>query len=384
MEKELFLDAAVCMDGDLYFTAMNSHCLYKRSKETGTISAVAAMATSSTRTKKFASMFVHKEKIWMIPWNETHIWVYDIVTDKMKYFDLPNDVTKSDKGAFFRRTIAVGSDIWAVPNWAECIMRIDMEKECFELYSDWPEGVIVSFNTPNFKSVSYNADEELLYLLRDGCNENLVLDVNTGTMRILKLPACGEFGCIKGDRIVIAPVKTGNRIRVFRRENDQTMTLECEFELPDHIWEEEELYAYWYVDYIEDKWIILPNRANALLVVDNRGLKLDVIKLPIDAYRESGIKEPFAGYEAIQMENEIWILPYEGNQILILDEENRIVDCIRLKVSSECEKNELDGLFAEVFGDVKAEWNNNKCEYEKINTTNSSDTIGTKIYNALK
>ena len=37
MEKKLLLDAAVFVDGELYFTAMNTHCLYRRERKTGKI-----------------------------------------------------------------------------------------------------------------------------------------------------------------------------------------------------------------------------------------------------------------------------------------------------------------------------------------------------------
>lgn len=380
MEKKLFLDAGVCVGADLYFTATNSHCLYRRSTETGTVSAVSAMATGSARTKKFAGMFLHQNRIWMIPWNEDYFWIYDIGTDEMKHLEVPGIVRKSDKGAVFRRAVAVGKYIWAMPNWAECIMRIDMEQESFDLYADWPEGVIVRSDEPNFKSISYDEEKARLYLFREGCNENIVLDTNDGSMKIFKLSACGEFCSIKNNRIVVSPVKTGKTVRIFQRDGEKAV-LEREVELPDDVWAGEELYAYWYVDYVEGKWFLLPNEANALLVI-NENLDLDIVKIPADSYREGGNKKVFAGYETIKMGDEIWILPYEGSQILVLDGQNRIVNWIKLTVSSADEKDEMEGLFAEVLGTVRGKWKN--ADYESGTTGGSRSVIGTEIYEALK
>lgn len=381
MDKKLFLDAAVRVGQDLYFTATNSHCLYKRSAETGVVSAVAVMATGSVRTKKFAGLFLYQNRIWMIPWSEDYFWVYDIETAKMKHLEIPGDVRKSDKGAVFRRAVAVGKYIWAMPNWAECVMRIDMEQECFDLYTDWPEGVTVHSGEPNFKSISYDEAKGKLYLFREGCNENIIMDVNDGSMKILDLPVCGEFGCAENDRIVISPVKTGNSVRIFQKDGEERAVLEREIKLPDEVWAQEELYAYWYADYVDDKWFLLPNEANALLVLDDN-LNLDIVKTPADTYRETGNKQVFAGYEALKMGDRVWILPYEGNRILVLDRQNRIVDNMELKVSLPDEKNELEGLFAEVLGTVQSEWKDAK--YQTESAKNHCHAVGTKIYETLK
>lgn len=350
MKKRLLLDAAVRVNQDLYFTSKNTHSLYKFSIDTGIINAVATMATKSARAKKFASMVFYQDKIWMLPWSEDYIWIYDINEKKIRHLEVPISFRKNSKGAIFRRCICVDKFIWAVPNWTACIMKIDMEQESFSLYNKWPEGVIVSLDDPNFKCVSYDSGK--LYLLRDRCNENIVFDIETGCIKIAHWPVEGEFGCVKNGRIVIAPVKNGNPLRIYKTVDDTNAILECEIELPDDIWVEEELYAFWYVDYLDGKWIILPHEAKAILVLDE-DLNLQIIK-----FSDYGLKSSFAAYETIKIEDRIYILPYEGEEILIMDAKNNITDWIKLEISISEDTDELNGLFDEVLDRANGKWKN--------------------------
>lgn len=347
MEKNLFIDVAVCVGHDLYFTATNSHCLYKISIDTGIVRSVAVMMTKGMGTKRFAGAFFYNNRIWLVPWLEDYFWIYDIEADSIKRLGIPKFIEKNDKGAIFRRSISVGKYIWLVPNWSKCVMRINMELESFDLYTDWPQGVVLSDTEPNFKCISYDVESEKLYLFREGCNKNIIVDTTSGQMEILDIPVQGEFGCVKGNRIIVAPVNAGGTLRVFKIIEDKRTVLEREIFLPKEICMEATLYAYWYVDYIAGKWYILPHDANAVLIMD-KNLNLKIIDETKQCAIEKKQNDVFSKYETIKIGSQIWILPFEGNQILALNEKDKVVNKIDLKISMKEDKNELEGLFAEI------------------------------------
>lgn len=380
MEKKLLLDAAVFVDGELYFTAMNTHCLYRRERKTGKIYAVAAIATQGIMTKRFAGMFCYNNSIWMVPWDETYFWVYDLKKNSVKRFVIPEKVRKGEVGSVFRRAEVVEQYIWLIPNCADCLMRVDMENETFELFSEWPEGIKIDYKKSNFKNMSYDRERDCLYLFRDACSDNIIVDAKSGKMRKFKLQCNGEFAAVHNKRIVISPIKTGDTVRLYRLNGDFDAMLEKEIELSDEVWAKEEIYAYWHVEYMGNKWIILPHEAKKILILDDKTLQIDYVEVPQMAQNAIRSDKWYAGFRALKQDNEIWVFPYRGGSIIVLDASNNIKEIIELKIEEADEIDELEGLFRTICcSEERALWANEESNDESP----KKNTIGKNIFNVV-
>lgn len=90
-----------------------------------------------------------------------------------------------------------------------------------------------------------------------------------------------------------------------------------QIKLPKHIWEDIDIYAYWYGEAIGEKIYFLPHSANSLLILDSLSNELQVIPLSSEDYQTLRTNKGFAGYEVMSYAEGVVITPYGGNKILM-------------------------------------------------------------------
>lgn len=378
MNKELLVDEAVVVGENIFFTAINESCIYKYDFISKEISKEKELSIYPKKIKRFISMVNYRNKIWMIPLNDKCFRVYDIDENIVKSFDIPKECIVNAENTYFRRVVQQDEYIWLIPNYADCIMQINMKDEEYRIFDNWPEDVIVKNDSTNFKSISYY--NKKLHLFCDNCNYNIILDTYDGSMKKWDVNAKGEFGLVKDDKVIIAPVKTGDKVRMFGYNKD----IDCfnkEIVVDMDVWANEEIYAFWYMESIRDKIYILPHEANYLLILNTFDLNIKKVRLLNGSYRNLYNNEYFAVEKVLKVQDEVVIVSYSGNQLIVLDKNDDIREIIHLIISEEQYNNdELKGFIDGELSFGKKLWKNerNKEDLEVMNKN-----IGKKIYSLL-
>ena len=319
---QLYINVSVLLDRYLYFTACNTNYLYKRDVITGAIEPLVELPCTTHNSMKFAALVAYENRIWMIPRSEQYIYIYDIETKRIYLLDIPFEFDRQIYHLFFSKPVQDGKYLWLLPYKEKAIFRIDMDKQSIKSYRNWPAHV--SFDDKkamNFKNVSSN--DKYLYLFRDGCSHNIRMDMTTGTMTIWDMPFAERFGTVAGEYCILSPVHSGDKVEVYSLQCGKMIK---ELELPERIWMQEELYSYWYVYSYNHFIYIMPYEAKSLLILDLERQHIITLKLNSDYYktlRFSG-KSEFIGYELMEVKDEIWITPFMGNEIHILNKQNKI------------------------------------------------------------
>lgn len=371
---DLYMDAAVAVEGELYFTTGNTRYLYKLSNKKITVET--ALPISESVVKKFASLVYYKSKIWMLPWGEADIWQYNIDTKKIKCFEMPQGIKPIKREAAFRRVVQVGKYIWTIPNYADCLFRIDMEKETYDRYCDWPKDVVIKKEQPNFKSISYENGK--LYLFRDCCNKNLIVDIEDGSMQIWEIPCEKEFGIVKSEKAYIAPVHEKDKIRIYNIKGNRA-ELKKEITLPEEIWEGNEGYSFWHIDVIDDRVFMMPNKAKCILCINMETDTEKYIFIKDKDYMTKRMFKGFSGYETIKYKEKALLIPYIGNTLYSVNSDGEIEEKYPLKIgniNSEVETKAFINCETLISGE---EWENKKIS-KAISERKHIATIGGRIF----
>lgn len=327
---QLYVNVSVQLDRNLYFTTCNTDYLYKRDVITGAIEPLVELPCTIHNNMKFAALVAYRNRIWMIPWSEQYIYIYDIEINRIYLLAVPFEFDRQIYHTFFRKPVQDGKYLWLLPCKEKAIFRIDMDKQSIKSYRNWPAKI--SFDdkkTMYFKNMS--SEGKYLYLFRDGCSHNIRVDMTTGTMTIWDIPFTERFGTVAGENCILSPVHSGDKVEVYSLQCGKKIK---EFELPEWIWIQEKLYSYWYVCSYDHFIYFMPNEAKALIILDLEKQHIITLKINSDYYktlRFSG-KSEFTGHELMEVKDEIWIMPLMGNEIHILDKHNRIKDIITLYV----------------------------------------------------
>ncbi len=377
MNKELYFDEAVVVGEDIFFTATNESCLYSYNIVTEKIYKQKELSVTTINMKKFISMINYNNKIWMIPLYDNYFRIYNVIQKTIKYLEVPKQCVKNDGNAVFRRVVHNEEYIWLIPNYSDCILQINMKAEEYKFFNSWPEGVVIKDDKPNFKSASYYNGK--LYMFRDNCSSNIILDVNDGSMQVWDIPVEGEFGLVKDGKIIVAPVKRGNTIRIFSFKESNSVHLDTEIMLDEEVWAHEKIYAFWYMDCIDDKVFILPHEANVLLILDITTNNVKTVKLANYKHNNLFDNELLAVESVLKFGEDILIVSYVGNQLIILDKENNVKRMISLLISNDLFGEELKGFINGLVIQNRERWKNEKI----LTASNEYKSIGESVYSSL-
>lgn len=377
MNKELYVDEAVVIGEDIFFTATNECCLYNYNIITEKINKQKELSVTTANIKKFISMINYNNKIWMIPLYDNYFRIYDVVRKTIRCLEVPKQCIMNDGNALFRRVVHNEEYIWLIPNYSDCIIQINMEEEDYKIFNSWPKGVDVKKDKPNFKSASYFNGK--LYMFRDNCSANIIIDVNDGSMQVWDLPIEGEFGLVKDGKVIVAPVKSGNTIRIFSLKESNSVYLDTEIILDEDVWAHERIYAFWYMDYIDDKVFILPHEANALLILDITTMNIKTVKLANYKHKNLYDNGLFAVEAALKLGENTVIISYVGNQLIVLDRNNDVKRTVSLLISSDLYGNELKSFISGQVMQNSERWKNEKT----LAVSKERGSIGERVYSAL-
>lgn len=333
--KRLYMNAAVRANEYIYFTDICSPFLYQMNIASRQIDILGNLSVECSGMK-YASMTLYGSKIWMVPWEAPNILIYDLKNQELTevYFPDSNVINglliNNDWQNEYRKTVCCRERLWLLPRKGKALLCVDMENCSFCILGEFPEGICFDEQkSMMFKCMDlYN---DWVYLFADGCSHNLKINANTGAIEIWNEHFRGDFGIkLDENKALLSPTVSGTPLRIYKDD----LEIFEEMELPDCLWQEEKLYAFWYACRVRDDIYILPHEANGILKISDKNRISLVEYLDVEFYSMRPNKG-FSGYDVMDLENAIWAIPYMGNQILQISPDGKISDVIEIEIPLE-------------------------------------------------
>lgn len=320
IEYTLYMNASVLVDDYLYFTTCNTNFLFRRCLSSEDAEVVAELPCTTFNAMKFSSLVYFEDSIWMIPWMEKNIVVYDMWNNSIKVFPIPYECEEEPNTFKFRKAVQDGKYLWLLPKKTPLLLRIDMEKRSAHLFEEWPEEVCFS-KEEKMNFISMYAAEEYLYLFRYGCSHNICVNLKDGSMKIWEVDVSKEFGIVTDDRLLVSPVHSGSAIRCYGLKVPDKEIL---YDLPQWVWLQEKIYAFWHSERVGKFVYILPHEANAVIQMDLIDGSINCTNVKIGDYKTLRPNSEFAAYEAFGLGDYVLITPYMGNKAIMIDDKRVI------------------------------------------------------------
>lgn len=355
----LYLNASVYNAGNLYFVACNSSYLYKLNLHTGSINIVSKLKIDNNCLCKFAALIAYKEMIWMVPWLENYIYVYDTVKGMTKRYAIPY----LHERVKYRKPVQAGKYLWLLPIKFKGVVRIDMDLMDFDIFDEWPEGV--SF--PDDRKINFRmmcAYEGKLFLFRADCSHNIIVDMATGKMTIWNINIKNAFGTIVDGRLYLAPVEKGSEIKIYKLggtgyiPQEKPVCVDISQELSENM----QVYSYWYTERSGDQIFFMPHEAKSVLLADAKSGKISSVTVDIDEGNTMRPNPEYAMYEVHKIGEEHLIIPYMGNKLVAVSDEGILQREIMLETEVEnieidpCEGKTIEEIFVERIS-CNRDWN---------------------------
>lgn len=368
LKMPLFMNASVLIQDWIYFTVCNLNTLLRRNIKTGEIQNVIDLPCKTNNRMKFVSLVYCEGNIWMIPWAEEKIYIYDLDRTEITVLPIPYEPEEKGIAQKFRRAVQRGRYLWLIPPKTPVLIRIDMPERTFKLYDEWP--LEISFlreQKMNFISMwSWN---EKLFLLPYGASHGVCVDMQSGHMTIWGINIWKEYGLIKDGQLWIVPTYSGDAIQCYNMDG---LVKQYEQHLPDGIAENENGYAFWNPEIMHDDLLFLPHEANAIVYQQRK--QFFTIKIKKEDYLTLRERKNFAGYEAFASKTGILITSFMGNKIVELDKQGGLLgehileialsDVLTHKntISDEDYKGDLERYIKNMVAVSDQQWNVEKGE----------------------
>ncbi|MBD5540888.1 MAG: hypothetical protein HDR00_06780 [Lachnospiraceae bacterium] len=395
-EKEIPLcfNASVLIEDTLYFTAANSSWLYALHMEGEEVESVIQLPCRTTGWAKFASLVHYSGKIWMIPWDESDIMIYDIEQKTVAQLPVPIPIREGNRGVVFRKVVQQDNILWLLPFYDKLLLKVNMEEVSCEIYGKWAKALAFDDGIPTLFKSMYGDGKEL-YLFADGCKSNLIFNTETHEIRTWGNGSYHTFGVVSKGNIYLLPGKSFDCLRLFAaaEDNEEEKKEIRRIKLPDEIWEDTvEAYAYWYGEVIDGKIYIIPHTAKAVLIMDILSEEIQVLSINPEGYQTNREYKGFAGYEVIPYEGGTIMTPNSGNKIFI-EKEGKIVREYFLKVPDEdiSKNGEMQRLINQFIEKKTIKWSKISSDIENITGESKAEyneivqpgQVGRLIYRTL-
>lgn len=317
----LFMNASVAVGDKLYFTTCNTNTLYRLDLNSSELHHVTEIPCVTHNAMKFASLIAFEEKIWMIPCAEENIFIYDTKNDSVIRLSIPY-AYEEGKNAKYRKAVQNKNYLWLLPVRTPILVRVDMHTMMVKVYDCWPEEITFpAGRKANFISMCISND--LLYLFRYDCNYNICLDMKNDSMEICDFELSKEYGLVWKEQLWICPTYSGTSIRCYDIDSLQSERTE---KVPQWVWADEEIYAFWNPQKVGDKLLFLPHEANAVICMNGTAEKETCICINNADYVTLRKNKQFAGYEAMEVDNGVLITSYMGNKVIVIESKGEVVN----------------------------------------------------------
>jgi len=379
----LHLNASVLVGDKLYFTACNSRWLYTFQIENGTILPVIELPCQTTGILKFSGLVYYEGKIWMIPWCESDIMIYDMEKNKVEWLHVPFPTNKQSAFAAFRKPVQQDNIIWILSYFDKQVLRIDMAEMSCRIYRKWAREVAFDGEVSPVDFKCMYGEGNIIYAFADGCRSNLIIHTDTCKIETQKSEGHHPFGVVAGGRVYWSPIKNSECLQYF--EIPRTGKEETDIhkiKLPDSIRSDKDKCACGYGQVIDGKIYFLPNSGKAILILDISSDKVQEIPLDIKDYQTYMDDKGFAAYEAITCKEGILITSFAGNKIL-LEKEGRIVKEYTLTKPETEETGKEQNIINYILEKGMLKWSRIESDLDDKATEMKAGQIGQSIYRTL-
>ncbi len=382
----LIANAGVQVGNKIYFTTCNTNGLYVLDLESKTTSFERALPSRVNLGQKYSSIEYYRDMIWMIPWYEDDILVYDINKHEILKYSLSFLFEKKRGEPKFRKAIRDEKNLWLLPFYANFIIKIDMIELDISIIGEWAQETKRGFGAPNFRLMCQLGKK--LFLIKDAYPKNLVVDMDSGEIAEWREDIPKSFTYLIDEKTILSPpLENHEPLEVL---NEVTGEKE-DYLLPDWVWRENrEVYAFWYAKEFAGNIYILPTEARAIVIYNkyNKSIKLIDSSMTDNCTLYIHRTNPF--YDIFENDEKYYTFPYMGDTMLCL-KEGQIEGDIRLSIKVEDYKkvgiqfngvfedgnNNIDGFLREMM-DCKC------CNWKQIiNMSMEQKSIGAKIYNKV-
>jgi len=328
VKKTIYLDAAQIHKNYIYFTDTFSSLLYQLDVGTGAINVLADLPIAESGIK-FASVLLYKSTLWMVPHETGKVLAYDVKEKRVLELILPQDSSNVGNKMKCRKAVVYKNYLWILPHTGKAILCLDMDTYRMKIVDEFPKEV--SFDT-NKEMMFRNMDlyNGTVYLFSDSCSHNLKIDAVSGNISIWNSDFNGTFGVMMDSGIaILPPIKADMPIRIYYEEN----RLFDEIAVPDWIWGETEIYAFWYSFRTKEYIYCLPHEAKGIIRYSYKDRRFDFIKTDKNNYSTIRNNLEFAGYEVLESDEHTWIVSYRGNQILKIGKDGKISGVCKIELN---------------------------------------------------
>lgn len=380
MKKEneipLQFNASVLVENKLYFTAANSLWLHVLHMESGKLESVIKLPCRTTGWAKFSSLVYYSGKIWMIPWDEQDIMIYDIEQKTVVQLVVPISIREGNRGVVFRKAVQQNNILWLLPSYDKVLLKVDMEEVSCEIYGKWAKEFAFDDEIPHLFKCMYGEGKEL-YLFADGCKSNLIFNTETHEARAWGAGSYHSFGVASRGNIYLAPSKNFECLCLFSASGDDEEEKReiRQIKLPDEVWAETvEAYAYWYGEVVDGKIYFLPQTAKAVLIMDPLLEEIQILSINTKEYQTNRKYKGFAGYEVIPYEGGTIITPNSGNKVLI-EREGKIIKEYFLNIPDDniSKDEEIQGFINQLITKKIIMWSKITSDIENITGENKAE-----------
>ena len=168
----LYINASVLVGDKLYFTACNSKWLYEFHIEDGTVLPVVELPCRTVDILKFSDLVSYEGKIWMIPWLESDIMIYDMEQNTVEWLQLSFPFDRHSAYAAFRKSVQQDNILWLISYFDKLVLRIDMEKISCKIYKKWAQDVTFDAEVASVDFKCMYGEGDTIYVFADGCNRD--------------------------------------------------------------------------------------------------------------------------------------------------------------------------------------------------------------------
>lgn len=239
----LFIDTALVVEDHIYFVTCNESKLFK-TDFSGNVEVIASLPVLVNNESKFQSMQYINEKIWILPWTESKIFVYDINIKKLYVLPVPYEMTQCNDVLGFRSCIKLGNDLWLLPNKYKALVKIDTISYKYEVFH-MPDTFDFPINDNcNFTMMCDYCD--YLYLFGEEYNRNLKFNYLTGKYEAWNNKSNRDFDTIINDKLYLSYINKNDKFNVYD---------------------------------LESGCLVIPHKGNTILFINNDGVIVKTISL---------------------------------------------------------------------------------------------------------
>lgn len=268
--------AAVIIDNDVFFSALNFNALLKMNLMSGKTEYVCKFEKEVEMQRLHVSAFSYGKQIWFIPLFGEFIARYDADKGKMEYFDVPRKIVGK-----------LGTDIFWLPT-----CKGEARPQFFD---------------------AGKIDDRKLYLVPATSDAVIILDMETGDISSFYgiVDVAHELmgaGALCDNKLWLAPY-IGNHLISLDIRNGSIERIECDYELGHY---------YGMCSYDNKLWFS-PHNINYILVYDTVNRRYEKLNFENKDAKGSSQTAGVLYRDIISYDGKIWVYPSDSETIICID-----------------------------------------------------------------